>query len=71
MRITVDIDDKTMHSIQQATGVAKKSPAVSKALRDYLRGAQKRRLIGKVMEGKTDYSTTNEDLESANVYDAH
>lgn len=71
MRITIEIDDKTMRSIQHVTGVDKKSPAVAKALRDYLREAEKRRLIGRVMEGKTDYSTTNEELESMTRYDAH
>jgi len=69
MRITVDIDDETMRSIQHVTGVAKKSPAVSQALHDYLREIRKRRLLRQVMEGKTDYSATNETLEASATYD--
>ncbi len=71
MRITVNIDDRTMRSIQHLTGVSKKSPAVCQALHDYLRNVRKRRLIQCVMEGKSDYSTTNEELEAAAAYDPH
>lgn len=69
MRITVELDEKTMQSIQHLTGLNKKSPAISKALNDYLRAAKKRRLIQCVMDGKSDYSTTNEELEASAAYD--
>lgn len=71
MRITIDIDAKTIQSIQHLTGLNKKSPAIGKALRDYLHDAKKRRLIQCVMEGKSDYSTTNEELEASAAYDPH
>jgi Arc/MetJ family transcription regulator len=71
MRITVEIDESTIQSIQHLTGLKKKSPAISKALHDYLRDARKRRLIQGVMEGKSDYSTTNEELEASAAYDPH
>jgi Arc/MetJ family transcription regulator len=71
MRITVDIDARMLKDIQRVTGVAGKSPALNKALSDYLREVRKQRLIRRVMEGRTDYATTNAELEAAAKYDAH
>jgi Arc/MetJ family transcription regulator len=70
MRITVDVDASTVSEIQRETGVSKKSPAIAKALDEYLREIRKRKLIQKVMEGRTDYGSTNEDLESV-PHDTH
>ena len=70
MRITVDIDDKLLTRICSSTGVRKKSPAVVAALEDYLRMLKKRDLVNRVMDGRTDYSTTNEELERRAEYDA-
>jgi len=71
MRITVEIDAKELRLIQQATGQKKKSPAVSKALSDYLRMQQKRVFIGRALRGETNYSLTNDQLEARDVYEAH
>jgi len=71
MRITVEIDAKELRLIQQATGQKKKSPAVSKALSDYLRMQQKRVFIGRALRGETNYSLTNDELEARDVYEAH
>ena len=70
MRITVEIDESVLAEIQKLTGLAKKSPAVSQALQDYLHQERKRRFIARVMEGETDYSATNEELESGPAYDS-
>lgn len=70
MRITIDIDEKTIREIQKITGMKKKSPALNQALRNYLRSERKRRLIGRVLQGETDYSLTNEELEERPRYDA-
>lgn len=69
MRITVDVDENTLKEIHRETGVSKKSPAISRALELFLREARKRRLIRMALEGKTDYSLTNEELERRSVYD--
>jgi Arc/MetJ family transcription regulator len=70
MRITVDVDEKILDRICRTTGERKKSPAVRAALEDYLRMLKKRDLINRVMEGRTDYSTSNEELEKRSRYDA-
>ena len=70
MRITVELDEKMLDRICDTTGEHKKSPAVRAALEDYLRMRKKRDLITRVMEGRTDYSTSNEELENRARYDA-
>lgn len=69
MRITVEIDEISLREIQSATGESKKSPAVQKAIHAYLRQVRKRRLLARVLAGKTDYGMTNEKLEAAPTYD--
>ncbi len=63
MRITVDIDDKSMRELQRCTGLRKKSPAVGVAVADYLRRRKVEQVIKMVREGKVDYQTTNEEIE--------
>jgi Arc/MetJ family transcription regulator len=70
MRITVEIDEDILRSVQSVTGLHKKSPAVNRALTDYLQEAKKKALIQRVLEGRTDYGTTNEELERQSGYDA-
>jgi len=71
MRITIEIDASELKKIQQLTGQKKKSPAVSRALADYLRIQQKQRLIERALTGGTDFSLTNEELEARDLYEAH
>ena len=63
MRITVDIDEAKLAAIQKATGIRKKSTAVRKAIDSYIDELQKQRFLMKVLEGRSDYSLTNEELE--------
>jgi len=70
MRITVDIDDKNLVAVVQATGIRKRSPAIRRAIADYVKDVERKRFLLKVMEGKTDYSSTNEELEARGTYDA-
>jgi len=65
MRITIDIEEKTLREVQRATGVTKKSPAVQAALKEYIRQEKCRKLIGMVKEGRVDYGMTNDALEAA------
>jgi hypothetical protein len=71
MRITVDIDENDMLKIQEATGIRKRSPAIRRAVVDYVRELEKRRFLMKVRERKTDYGMTNEELEKLGTYDPH
>jgi len=69
MRITIDIDEKQLAAIQRETGIHKKSPAVRCALESFTREREKKRFLQKVMEGKCDYSLTNEQVEALGIYD--
>ena len=68
MRITFEIDAKDLRQIQKITGQKKKSPAISRALANYLRLLERRALIEKALSGQTDYPLTNEELERRDVY---
>lgn len=69
MRITIDVDANELKKIQKITGQKKKSPAVSRALSDFLRMAERRAFIEKALSGKTDYPLTNDQLEAGDVYE--
>lgn len=70
MRITVDIDDKSLRELQRFTGLRKKSPAVNAAVAEYLRRQRVAQVIKMVREGKVDYQTTNEEIEAWDTVDA-
>jgi Arc/MetJ family transcription regulator len=70
MRITIDIDESNLAAVQQATGIRKRSPAIRRAVADYVRDLERKRFIRKVMEGKSDYALSNEELEARGTYDA-
>ena len=69
MRITLEIDDDQLASIMRETGLRKKSPAIRQALTWYVREREKKQFLKKVMEGGSDYSLTNEQVEALGVYD--
>lgn len=71
MRITIEIDEKSVRRIQRMTGIKKKSPAIGHALEWYLREVRKKELLRKALAGETDYSLTNKELEGRARYDAH
>lgn len=64
MRITVDIDDRSLKELQRFTGLRKKSPAVSAAVAEYLRVRRIEHIVEMVREGKVNYTTTNEEIEA-------
>ena len=70
MRITVDLDEKDLASVQRATGIRKRSPAVRKAISDYVKDLDKKRFLHHVMEGKSDYAVSNAELEARDTHDA-
>ncbi len=63
MRITVDIEENKLRSILKWTRQTKKSPAISAALDEFLAHKQRQAFLDKVMEGKTNYTTSNEEIE--------
>ncbi len=71
MRITLDIDDRSLTRIQRHTGIRKKSPAVARALDLYLREIRKKKLLQKIMEGESSFGFINDELEQRSVYDSH
>ena len=64
MRITIEIDEEKVREILQKTGQKKMSPALAQALDEFLENGRRREFLAKVMEGKTDYAATNEELEA-------
>jgi Arc/MetJ family transcription regulator len=67
MRMTVDLDDKTLEELLKITGIKKNSPAVAFAVRDFL-NRRKARDFGRMLrEGAFDYPATNEEIEKRDV----
>jgi Arc/MetJ family transcription regulator len=67
MRMTVDLDEKTLDELLKVTGLKKNSPAVAFAVRDFL-NRKKARDFGRMLrEGKFDYPATNEEIEERDV----
>ncbi len=71
MRITVDIDAKDLARIQRVTGITKRSPAVRHVVKSYLQDMERKQFLRDVLDGKTDYSMTNDELEAMGTYDPH
>jgi len=69
MRVTIDIPETEMQEIQKLTELKKKSPAITRALSEYIRLHRKRRFLDRALSGQTDYALTNEQLESLDVYE--
>jgi len=64
MRMTVDLDEKTLEELLKITGQKKNSPAVAFAVRDFV-NRKKAKDFGRMLrEGKFDYPATNEEIES-------
>ena len=64
MRITVDIDETKMGSILKLTRQKKKSPALAMALDEFLEFKRRQAFLSKVAAGKTDYQSSNEEIET-------
>jgi len=64
MRITIDIDENTLEAVQRLTGESKKSPAVSKAVEEFVRRRMAKDFGNLLMEGSFDYPTTPEEIEA-------
>ncbi len=67
MRMTVELDEKTMDELLKVTGHKKNSPAVAFAVRDFI-NRKKAKDFGRMLrEGKFDYPATNAETEARDV----
>ncbi len=64
MRITVELEDSKIRTIQKLTRQRKKSPALAAALDEFIEFKRRQAFLAKVMAGKTDYQASNEELET-------
>jgi hypothetical protein len=64
MRITVDIEDQKLDAVLKWTRQTKKSPAVAAAIDEFLEQKRRQAFLEKVLAGKTNYSMSNEKVES-------
>ena len=64
MRVSVEIDEATLNALRRLTGERKMSPAISRAVTEFVR-RQHVREFGRLMrEGAFDYPLTNDEVES-------
>lgn len=63
MRMTVELDEKTLSELAKVTGIKKNSPAVAFAVRDFI-NRKKAKDFGRILrEGAFDYPATNDEIE--------
>ena len=65
MRITVDIDEAILEDLARITGESKKSPAVAKAVTEFVNRKKAREFGTLLREGAFDYPSTNDEIEAA------
>lgn len=64
MRITIEIDETTLEQVQKITGENKKSPAISKAVQEFVRRQMAREFGDLMMENAFDYPSTPEEIQA-------
>jgi Arc/MetJ family transcription regulator len=64
MRITVDIDESMIDDLVKITGERKKSPAVAKAVEEFVKRRKAREFGRMLREGILDYPMTNDEIEA-------
>ena len=67
MRITVDIDSSVIDDLMKITGEKMKSPAISKAVEEFVKRKKAREFGRMLREGAFDYPATNEAIEKMDV----
>ena len=67
MRITVDISDKVINDLMRITGEKMKSPAVCKAVEEFVKRKKAKEFGRMLREGAFDYPVTNEGVEKMDV----
>ena len=64
MRVSVEMDEGTLNDLRRLTGKRKMSPAISRAVTEFVRRQRVRELGRLLREGAFDYPLTNEEIES-------
>ena len=64
MRVSVEIDEATLTALRQLTGEKKMSPAISRAVSEFVRRQRVREFGRLLREDAFDYPLTNEQLET-------
>lgn len=64
MRVTIDIEEDTLAEVVKITGEKKMSPAVAKAVGEFVKRAKAREFGRLLRESAFDYDTTNDELEA-------
>ena len=65
MRITVDIDEAMLEDLARITGESKKSPAVARAVTEFVNRMKAKEFGMLLREGAFDYPATNEEIEAS------
>lgn len=63
MRITVDIEEEVLNDLVKITGESKKSPAISKAVTEFVKRKKAKQFGTLLREGAFDYPITNDEVE--------
>ncbi len=67
MRITVDIEEAIVADLMKLTGEKMKSPAVSKAVEEFVKRKKAKEFGRMLREGAFDYPTTNAASEKMDI----
>ncbi len=65
MRITVELDEGTLAELARITGESKKSPAVARAVTEFVNRKKAKEFGMLLREGAFDYTATNDEIEAA------
>lgn len=63
MRVTVDIEEATLERALAITGEKSKSPAIAKAVEEFVRRAMAKEFGARIREGVFDYPISDEELK--------
>jgi predicted transcriptional regulator len=70
MRFTVDIDDKLLKDLKRFARTRKKSPAVNRAVEDFVHRQKVEELINRVNSGEVDFEPVYQNFKRQREYDA-
>jgi metal-responsive CopG/Arc/MetJ family transcriptional regulator len=67
MRITVDIEESVLSDLVKITGETKRSPAIARAVEEFVKRKKAKELGRMLREGYFDYPATNDEIERQDV----
>jgi len=63
MRVTVDIEEATLEKVLAITGEKNKSPAIAKAVEEFVRRTMAKEFGARIREGVFDYPLSDAELK--------